>query len=73
MTQAVNKQPFAHFLLHKPRRFYLSTENGRTQSVRSGYQSHYSGTDIFNIIFELVKYFSYSGKITVIFKSATKK
>ena len=48
-TLAGNKQLSIHRFPHRTRPFHLSTENGRTLSVRDGYQSVYSRADILRI------------------------
>ena len=44
-TLAGNKHLSIHFLPHRPRPVCLWTENGRTQSVRNGYQTACSRAD----------------------------
>ena len=46
-TLAGNKQPFIHLFPHRMRLSHLSTENGRSQSVRDRHQSVYSRADVF--------------------------
>ena len=52
-----------HFFFHRPRLFYLSTENKRVYSIRNGHQSAYSrAVTINNNINKSSKMFSKGGK-----------
>ena len=45
---AENKHFFVHLFLHGPRRFHLSTEKVRVQSVKKGHQTSYSRANTIN-------------------------